>query len=73
MSATDETPIRKRKRGSVAFVLLAIAALAGGLYMWRENQAVAGSPFCHQIGTPASLLEERGSSECRGRRGIEYG
>jgi len=22
-----------------------------------ENQAVAGSPFCHQIGTPASLLE----------------
>lgn len=44
MSATDETPIRKRKRGSVAFVLLAIAALAGGLYVWRENAAVAAPP-----------------------------
>jgi curved DNA-binding protein CbpA len=37
-----------------------------------ENQAVAGSLFCHQIGTPASLLEARGSSEDRGRRGLEY-
>jgi multidrug efflux system membrane fusion protein len=44
MTATDETPIRKRKRGSVAFVLLAIAALAGGIYVWRENVAVAAPP-----------------------------
>ncbi|MDF2998379.1 MAG: efflux transporter periplasmic adaptor subunit [Xanthobacteraceae bacterium] len=44
MNATDETPIRKRKRGSVPLVLLAIAALAGGVYVWRENAAVAAPP-----------------------------
>jgi multidrug efflux system membrane fusion protein len=44
MTATDETPRRKRKRGSVAFVVLAIAAVAGGIYVWRENNAVAAPP-----------------------------
>lgn len=44
MSETGEPPIRKRKRGSVAFVLLAIAAVAGGAYAWRENAAVAAPP-----------------------------
>lgn len=44
MSETGEPPIRKRKRGSVAFVLLAIAAVAGGAYVWRENAAVAAPP-----------------------------
>jgi hypothetical protein len=35
-----------------------------------ENQTVANRSFCHQIGTPAALREERGAVRCRGRAGL---
>jgi curved DNA-binding protein CbpA len=37
-----------------------------------ESQIVSKRFFCHQIGTPASLLEDVEPSECLGRRGLEY-